>query len=128
MAGTVTASVLKNDTTSPPQFQNSAGTQIGQLARAWVNFTGATGTVNASFNVTSVTRNSTGNYTVNFTNAMGDANYSCVYVASNASGSPSTQPQVTSVSRLSTSIQVAVYNYGSGGVMDCTYNDIAVFR
>jgi hypothetical protein len=45
-------------------------------AKAWVNFNG-TGTVaiRASFNVSSITDNGTGNYTVNFTNAMPDANY-----------------------------------------------------
>lgn len=45
-------------------------------AKAWVNFNG-TGTVaiRASFNVTSITDNGTGNYTVNFTTALQDANY-----------------------------------------------------
>lgn len=45
--------------------------------RAWVNFNG-TGTVaiRASGNVTSITDNGTGDYTVNFTNAMPDSNYS----------------------------------------------------
>jgi hypothetical protein len=46
--------------------------------RAWVNFNGTlTGTITprASGNVTSVTKNGTGDYTVNFTNAMPDANY-----------------------------------------------------
>jgi hypothetical protein len=57
--------------------------------RAWVNFDG-TGTpaIRASGNVTSITDNGTGDYTVNFTNAMPDANYSVVascdtYLASN---------------------------------------------
>jgi len=47
--------------------------------RAWVNFNG-TGTVaiRASGNVSSITDNSTGDYTVNFTNALEDANYTCV--------------------------------------------------
>lgn len=48
-------------------------------ARAWCSFSGTTtGTFTppASGNVTSVTRNSSGNYTVNFTTAMPDANYS----------------------------------------------------
>ena len=46
------------------------------LAKAWVNFNG-TGTVaiRASFNVSSITDNATGDYTVNFTTAMVDANY-----------------------------------------------------
>ena len=47
--------------------------------RAWVNFNG-TGTVaiRASGNVSSITDNGTGDYTVNFTTAMPDANYSAV--------------------------------------------------
>jgi hypothetical protein len=45
-------------------------------AKAWVNFDG-TGTVSIddSFNVSSITDNSTGNYTINFTNAMPNAEY-----------------------------------------------------
>ena len=45
--------------------------------RAWVNFVG-TGTVsiNASGNVSSITDNAVGNYTVNFTTAMPDDDYS----------------------------------------------------
>jgi hypothetical protein len=57
-------------------FANSGGTENGKLARAWVNFNG-TGTVaiRAQFNVSSITDNGTGDYTVNFSNAMSDANY-----------------------------------------------------
>lgn len=51
--------------------------------RAWVNFdgTGTIGTnqtIRASGNVTSVLKNGTGDYTVNFTTAMPDANYAAV--------------------------------------------------
>ena len=48
-----------------------------QTARAWVNFNG-TGTVaiRDSFNVTSITDNGTGDYTVNFDQAMPSADYS----------------------------------------------------
>lgn len=46
------------------------------LCKAWVNFNG-TGTVaiRDSYNVSSITDNGTGNYTVNFTTALPDANY-----------------------------------------------------
>ena len=49
------------------------------LAKAWVNFNG-TGTVaiRAAGNVSSITDNGTGDYTVNFTNAMPSVNYSVV--------------------------------------------------
>jgi hypothetical protein len=52
------------------------GTAPVYAARAWVNFNG-TGTVaiRASGNVSSITDNGTGDYTVNFTTAMTDANY-----------------------------------------------------
>jgi hypothetical protein len=63
-------------------LQNAAGTgqpAMSGAAKAWVNFNG-TGTVaiRASFNVTSITDNGTGDYTVNFTTALEDANYSVV--------------------------------------------------
>jgi hypothetical protein len=50
--------------------------------RAWVNFNG-TGTVaiRGSGNVSSITDNGTGDYTVNFTTAMPDANYNVVFGA-----------------------------------------------
>ena len=66
------------------QFDSSANFKFnsgyGSVAtaygcRAWVNFSGATPTVNASGNVSSVTKQSTGNYTINFTNSMPDTNY-----------------------------------------------------
>ncbi len=49
---------------------------VSGTAKAWVNFNG-TGTVaiRDSYNISSVTDNSTGNYTVNFTTAMPNANY-----------------------------------------------------
>ena len=65
----------------------SAGTAFG--VRTWVNFNG-TGTVaiRDSGNVSSITDNSTGNYTINFTNNMPDVNYCMVgrYDKGNLSG------------------------------------------
>ena len=51
-------------------------------AKAWVNFNGTGGTIRGSFNVSSITANSTGDYTVNFTTAMPNANYSFLGTAS----------------------------------------------
>lgn len=58
----------------------------GYLCRAWVNFNG-TGTVaiRASGNVSSITDNGTGDYTINFTTAMPDASYSISYMLADAS-------------------------------------------
>jgi hypothetical protein len=51
-------------------------------AKAWVNFNG-TGTVaiRGSYNVSSITDNGTGDYTINFTNALPDANYAAIATA-----------------------------------------------
>jgi hypothetical protein len=79
---TLSVATIKSQNTLPPAVQNSSGTQIGTFCRAWVNFNG-TGTVaiRASFNVSSITDNGTGDYTVNFTTAMPDADYSSSFSA-----------------------------------------------
>jgi hypothetical protein len=73
---TVKAANLQNTGSGAPVFKNSSGTEIGTLCRAWVNFNG-TGTVSIrdDFNVSSITDNGTGDYTVTFTNSMSSVNY-----------------------------------------------------
>jgi hypothetical protein len=77
-------------------LSNSAGTStvpvntvVNGSAKAWVNFNG-TGTVaiRAAFNVSSITDNGTGDYTVNFTTAMPDVNYSAAGMSAEALGTP----------------------------------------
>lgn len=71
---TLIAQTLSNGTVS-----TSTANCIQGSAKAWVNYKGtATVSIRASYNVSSVTVNGTGDYTVNFTNALTDANYSCV--------------------------------------------------
>jgi len=73
------AEVMRLDSSANLQFNSGYGSVATAYGcRAWVNFNG-TGTVaiRASGNVTSITDNNTGDYTVNFTTAMPDANY-CV--------------------------------------------------
>lgn len=74
MAGRITVSTLNDDT-------GVLATQNGMkgVAKSWVNFNGITTvTVRGSFNVSSVTRNGVGDFTINFTTAMPDTNYSVV--------------------------------------------------
>jgi hypothetical protein len=68
---TLVAQTLSNGTVS-----TSTANCIQGSAKAWVNFNG-TGTVSirASYNVSSITDNGTGDYTINFTNALSTANY-----------------------------------------------------
>jgi hypothetical protein len=71
----------------PQQITATAGSPAYYAARAWVNFDGTTspGTIRASQNVSSVTRNATGEYTVNFATAMPDTNYAAVCTRSGSS-------------------------------------------
>ena len=65
--------------TAIPNVLNATGSAPIYACRAWVNFNG-TGAVaiRASGNVSSITDNLAGDYTVNFATAMGDANYVAV--------------------------------------------------
>lgn len=85
MAGTLVIDTLKSSTTGAPVFQNTSGTETGQLCRAWVNTDAGSATVYASFNVSSVTYNSNNGRTVNFTNSLADANYAAVIGTSQTS-------------------------------------------
>lgn len=119
MAGTMVASVIKNDATTPPQFQNSAGTQIGTLCRAWVSFApAATATVNASFNVSSVTYNGASDYTINFTNAFSDALYAPIVNVGTPGGNRAVSlAPYTGVSGVTaSSCRVKYYDTGSGQI------------
>jgi hypothetical protein len=97
--------------------------------RAWVNFNG-TGTVaiRASGNVTSITDNGVGDYTVNFTTAMPDANYALVGSAggdasrwSFAIGISHQTAPTTSAVRISVSV-------GSAGGFDAQQVSVGIFR
>ena len=67
-------------------LSTASGSAPSYSARAWVNFNG-TGTVaiRASGNVSSITDNGTGDYTVNFTTAMADVNYAVAEYHASAS-------------------------------------------
>jgi len=73
---------------SPAALSTASGSAPSYSARAWVNFTG-TGTVaiNASGNVSSITDNGVGDYTMNFTTAMSDTNYAVAGAVFITSGS-----------------------------------------
>jgi hypothetical protein len=93
MPGTLVITTLSDGTNS-----TSATNCIQGSAKAWVNFNG-TGTVaiRGSYNVSSITDNGTGRYTVNFTNALANANYG-------ASVAVSSQPAVSDANLVTTDI------------------------
>jgi len=101
-------------------------TTVG-VCRAWVNFNG-TGTVaiRASFNVTSITDNGSGEYTVNFTTAMSDANYSVVY--GSGEGTAGSGLRIAAQSGNTTTTQrIAIRNL-SNTLVDAEQVNVAIFR
>jgi hypothetical protein len=131
--GSVLTDVVQSSVTgSPPQFNDGAGTQTGTLCRAWINFNGTSGSVaaRASFNVSSVTRTSAGNYTVTFTSAFSDTNYCCVMFNNATTGTPtasgfSNQYTGGMGDFTTTTINISAY---SSGFADSSLFNIAVFR
>ena len=96
-------------------------------ALAWVNFNGNTspGTIRASYNVGSVTKNGTGDYTINFSTALTDANYSALMNGADTSsgkvwGLGSSAPT-------NSAIRVISFGYNGASLSDSTYCFLAVF-
>jgi hypothetical protein len=117
--------------TSAGLFQFNSG--YGSVAtaygcRAWVNLNG-TGTpaIRASGNVSSITDNGNGNYTVNFTTAMPDANYAVVATAGDTSSGTCLFQSPFNTSPTTTSAQVFVTNSVFSGT-DRPFVQVAIFR
>jgi len=117
------------------QFNSGYGsTATAYGCRAWVNFNG-TGTVaiRDSANVSSITDNGTGDYTVNFTTAMPDANYCAVLSTSNESngGWRTLMQWQTGATRTTSAIRMLSlgtdYSANPAGA-DYSYVDVAIFR
>jgi hypothetical protein len=108
MAGRLITSTLNDDT-------GVLATQNGMtgIAKAWVNFNAnGVATIRTSFNISSVTRSSTGRYVVNFTTVMPDANYCyqmCARDTDNGMGVPTVQAD-PAVSVTTSSLPI-IYNY-----------------
>jgi hypothetical protein len=113
----------------------SVATAFG--CRAWVNFNG-TGTVaiRGSGNVSSITDNGVGDYTLNFTSAMPDANYSstCMTANEDTNGNRGAgNAQIFNAASVTTSSLRIFTAFGATAASDGAKNDqpticVAVFR
>ena len=102
------------------QFSASGSAPV-YACRAWVNFNG-TGTVaiRASGNVSSITDNGVGIYSVNFTTAMSDANFAAV-------AAQTTDGYATRVDAHATSA-VRVVTFSATATADASTVSVAIFR
>jgi hypothetical protein len=119
-----TADIAANAVTTAKLGSNEAS----GLCKAWVNFNG-TGTVaiRASYNVSSITDNGTGDFTVNFTTALADANYSVSVAAGGTGGTIScvlrddAAPRTTALCRVSPVTTTF-------GAFDAAQVNVSIFR
>jgi hypothetical protein len=114
----------------------ASGTAPVYACRAWANFDGTTTvpSVRASGNISSITRNSTANYTVNFTTAMPDVNYAFVGSGGIVSGAGGSWGAIvveshnnSSFIRTTTSLPLLTFGLTASFANSFTCN-VAIFR
>jgi hypothetical protein len=124
--GTCTTAATKSDqqtgTSTTAVVTPSQQQQHDSAAKAWAVFDAA-GSLSASYNVTSVTKNSTGDFTVNFTTAFATANYTCHITAeaaaSNGWGQVKTGGRATGSVRIAFINQVPAVFDPTSGMITC---------
>ena len=137
LATTVASPTFTTPNIDSAQFATVSGTAPIYPCRAWVNFNG-TGTVaiRASGNVSSITDNGTGDYTVNFTTAMSDANYSPVIASQlDQGGGAGNATMGSGIYRTSGALATGSFRFyaaystsGGQAQADMTTLSVAVFR
>jgi hypothetical protein len=128
--GTLLSDVVQSSAAgTPPQFNDGNSVQVGTLCRAWVNtfYNGSSMTIRASFNVSSITYSSTGNFIINMTSALPDATYGVVGT-SDTSASASTVMINSGYSRTTSSFQLYLSTPGGAQGNPTTMLSVAVFR
>jgi hypothetical protein len=114
MAGRVVVSTLNDDT-------GVLATQNGMtgVCKAWITYNGVAQTITASFNVSSVTYNSTGDYTINYTTAMPSANYAVFTSGGDLNSAGRDVGGYSNATRLTTSCRVLSLNSTQGAFTNC---------
>jgi len=97
--------------------------------RAWVNFDGTgTPSIRASGNVSSITRNGTGQYTVNFATALPDANYAVTTSGSQAQSGDHVVNDSSAGFMTTTSVRIATWTFNGGAANDTAHVYVAIHR
>jgi hypothetical protein len=125
---TLVAQTISNGTVS-----TSSANVIQGSAKAWVNFDGSGGTIRASYNVSSITVSATGQFLVNLTNALSDANYAVIASASSSATNAALGVQVMTGTPWSvltpTTTQFGIVTpISTTSATALTYTCVAVFR
>jgi hypothetical protein len=127
------ATVTGNATGSTFGFNSGYGSVATAYGcRAWINFNG-TGTPAArgSGNISSITDNGTGNYTLNFTTAFPDANYSTCGISNldaTGTGSGRSANSFNARDAATSSVRILVIDGTNGNTIDAALINVSIFR
>jgi hypothetical protein len=118
------------DTSQNFQFNSGYGSVATAYGcRAWVNFNGGGASIRGSGNVSSITKVGTGEYTVNFTTAMSDSNYTAVTGGGiDSYGSSSNVRQGPASSNISSSACRITCGFDNGAFTDWVYVAVSIYR
>ena len=129
-------SINGNATNTPTVFNDSAGNESGRLVRAWVMFSNIGGSANTStiynsFNVSALTRNSAGDFTVTYTRAIPNGSNACVVGTTGSYVSASYAGLIWNAHYIPSTTNVTFNTvYTTGGITaipyDFDFNQIAV--
>ena len=117
-------------------FPDATSMQTGQQAcKAWVNFNGtSTVSIRAGYNVSSITDNAVGNYTVNLTTAMPDVDYVATgdgtIVGARTAGLAFNVNAADGalVAPTTSALRISAYNSDGSAATDFNYVYVAIFR
>ena len=129
-SGTASGFLPSSISTSGTDFQFNSGygsTATAYGIRAWVDYNGDTNTINASGNISSVTDNGTGNFTVNFSTAMPDTYYGLGYWVKDGSSVATNRICMANSAATLTTSAVQVYVH-SAALFDPEKLTICVYR
>ena len=131
MAGTIVADTIQDGAGNSTSMDNA----IYGSAKAWARWGTSSATIASSYNVSSITRNSVGDYTVNFTNAFSDANYNaianCAYAAGVATAFAAPFYSVAAnayVAPTASTLRVSVSAPTTATGYDSNYIGVSIFR
>lgn len=69
--GTIAADTIQSSTAiTAPIIKDGNSVEIGKFVKGWLNYNGTSPNIYSSFNISSVTKNTTGNYSISYTNAI----------------------------------------------------------
>ena len=126
---TLAVGTIKSISSAAPVFQNTSGTEIGSLVKMWINFDMNAGSITDSFNVSSITDDGTGLFTVTYSSPFSNTNY-CILSGEAAKTTDDTDNRyiTRTLDRSTTNMQVE-HNFienGTGNRFDSRFMYFAI--